>query len=295
MSNQEHRDGINTEKTTNDDVRDYYSQCHSIYHEKWSEDSDRESIHYGYFDEETDTLGEAVHRMKSKLADSVDLDPNDRVLDCSGGYGDNATWQAKERGADVVGLNISPLQISYARELAKERGVKDQVEFREDDFTKMETIEDNSFDVVWGLESICYADNKREFLEQAKRVLKDDGRIVVTDWYMEKRDLSWVEDFMVKQWLKGWRLNNYAHLEDFQNDLADLGFENITSEKAEQNIMKSARDIFLFSLWGYPLGKLLNFFGRRNDTELANAVACFYQYPALKSDAVTYSIISAEL
>lgn len=285
----------NPETATNDDVREYYSQCHSIYHEEWSTDSHRASIHYGYFDEHTDTLGEAVDNMKTQLADSVDLQPGEKVLDCSGGYGDNATWQAMERGAEVVALNISELQLSIARELAEERGVDDQVEFRHDDFTKMETIPDNEFDVVWGLESICYADDKSDFLEQAKRVLKDDGRIVVADWYMTKRDLNRLEEHMMVQWLKGWELNNYAHIDDFVGELVRLGFTDIESQNAEENIMKSARDICLFGLWGTPVGKIRQLFGRKNEIELGNAIACFYQYPALRSDACTYSIVSARL
>lgn len=279
-----------------DGVLEYYEDLDPIYNMKWTRGSSHGSnIHLGYYGEEESNRGEAVEKMKKVVADSVDIGPDDRVLDCSGGYGDNATWLAENRGCDVVGLNISKIQIKEAWELANKRNVLDNVEFRFDDFTEMKTIDENSFDVVWGLESICYAEDKTDFLEQAKRVLKDGGRIVVADWYMNKRDLSDEDEQIMQNWLDGWVVPNYAHIDDFIDCLDILSFSNIKCNDATENTMRTTRFLYYHGLWAYPVGTLLSKLGLVSKHFPGNGIACYNMHKAYKRDICMYGIVSAEL
>ncbi|ELZ00666.1 UbiE/COQ5 family methyltransferase [Natrialba aegyptia DSM 13077] len=233
--------------------------------------------------------------MKQIFADLINLSANDRVLDCSGGLGDNATWIAREYGAKTIGVNINRLQLGLARELAIDRNVKSLTEFRHDDFTQLETVENDSVDVVWAIESICYAEDKRDFLEQAKRVLKPKGRIVISDWFLDQRDFSKIEQFIMRKWLEGWKVPNYAHIDDFRENLSQLGFKNIRRQDATENTLPSARVLYLFSLWDYPLSKVLNAVGLREQLRLENTTAIHYMYYAYKLRLITYSIVAAKL
>ncbi len=281
-------------EVTNDDIREYYSELYGSYQARWTREG-HESLHVGYFDEEHTDHGPAVENMKRILADAVDIGPDDHVLDSGCGIGETATWIAKNRSATVTGLNISQMQIGRAREMAKDNGVEDQVSFNFDDFTEMETIEDDSKDVVWGLESICYADDKRDFLEQAKRVLKPGGRLMVADGYMTKRNLSGGEQKIMQRWLDGWRLPNLAHVDDFTADLEDLGFTDVNVRDVKENVMPSSKSLYYFSIFGYPIAKILQLINVKTETQVANAVACYYQYKALKKDLCTYGIVTAKL
>ncbi|PSP77740.1 hypothetical protein BRC81_09620 [Halobacteriales archaeon QS_1_68_20] len=279
----------------NERVREYYSETHNIYSSRWTLDSDPNTIHIGYYDDEHTSFGEAAQNMRRKVAEAVDVGPDDHVVDAGCGLGGTATWIAENRGATVTGLNITEVQLEHGRELAEERGVSDKVTFNFDDFTEMETIEDDSVDVVWGLESICYAEDKRDVLEQAERVLKPGGHIVVADGYMTKRDLTDEEQRIMQKWLDGWELPNFAHVDDFTADLEDLGFSNINVHDAKENIMPSAKNLQRISLVGIPVMKLLEVVGVGSEHQTANMVGCYYQRKAFERNLTTYAIISAEL
>ena len=89
------------------------------------------------------------------------------LLPCAGG----SQWLARHVGASVLGVNINARQVEQARRLSRERGLEERVQFHVADFCATELAGD-SFDVVWALESACYAEDTRAFLAEAYRLLK---------------------------------------------------------------------------------------------------------------------------
>ena len=279
---------------TNDDIQEYYDQNHSIYYNSWGKDGDPWTIHFGYFDEENQTYDEASERLKQILAHKAQIKQGMHVLDCSAGYGDNAMWIAENKNCTTTGVNINQNQLDIARKLSVERSIDDDVTFNYDDFTELNTIEDDSIDVVWAVESVCYADKKRDFLEQAKRVLKPGGTLVMSDWFMRKRKLNVIERFAMKQWLNGWQVPNYAHIDDFVNSAEEFGFD-VETKDATEYTLRSSKALFLYSLLDYPMSKILTFLGKREKMRLSNTIACFYMYFAYRLNTITYSIVTATL
>ena len=87
--------------------------------------------------------------MNRELADRAEIGADDHVLDCGCGVGGSSVWLAAERDATVTGVDLVPLQLREARELAAERGVADRAAFARGDFTDLPLPAD-SVDVVWG-------------------------------------------------------------------------------------------------------------------------------------------------
>jgi len=253
------------------------------------------SIHYGYFDEDHTNRDTAVENMTRVVADFAEIGPGDRVLHCGCGIGGPATWVAKNRGAETIGININELHLEKARALAERRGVAEQTEFRHDDFTELDTIDDGEIDVVWGLEAICYAKDKREFLEEAARVLGDDGRLVVADGYMTKHDLTSSEEKVMQKWLDGWKVPHLAHIEDFQDDMRDLEFENLRVHCNDEHVKPFSRGTFMASFPRYLYAKLRQLIGKGTKTEVDHIVGCHYQYRALRKGLWTHSIVYGEV
>lgn len=64
------------------------------------------------------------------LAQSIALKSGDSVLEIGSGWGGFAEYAAREIGAKVTGLTISPSQLDYARARIFREGLADRVEFR---------------------------------------------------------------------------------------------------------------------------------------------------------------------
>jgi SAM-dependent methyltransferase len=82
---------------------------------------------------------------------------------------------AKQKGVQVIGIDAAPGLLEVARRRNPDTN------FMEEDLEAM-PFADNSFDVVTGFNSFQYAGNFSNALQEAKRVLKPGGRLVIGIW-----------------------------------------------------------------------------------------------------------------
>ncbi|RZO67634.1 MAG: class I SAM-dependent methyltransferase [Parvularculaceae bacterium] len=117
-----------------------------------------------------DNLEAAQLNKYSNLADFIDLQPDDQVLEIGCGWGGFAEYAAKHRGARVTGLTLSKEQLNYAQERIFREGLSDRVQFKLTDYRDM----DGSFDKVASIEMFeavgkeywpTYFSKVREFLK----------------------------------------------------------------------------------------------------------------------------------
>jgi ubiquinone/menaquinone biosynthesis C-methylase UbiE len=173
----------------NQHVIDYFDQTHNDYRRLWGIDRHR-GLHCGYFDETHSRHDDAVLNMNRIVAETAQIAPGDRVLDAGCGIGGSSFWLT-ENFADlsVTGININEMQISIANEHLQQQRHQPTLEFRVADFVQT-GLASESFDVVWALESMCYADDKQAFLDEAFRLLKPGGRLVIDDGFLTREELN---------------------------------------------------------------------------------------------------------
>jgi tocopherol O-methyltransferase len=276
---------------SSEEIIDYYSQCYPDYRRFWGVEKNL-SIHYGYHDRLHTGHGEALVNMNRVLAGVAKVCPGNAVLDAGCGIGGSTIWLAKSLGARVVGLNIDRMQIEVARRMAHRRGAENLACFVVGDFTKT-SFPDSSFDVVWGLESICYAEDKRTFLEEAKRVLKGGGRLIVADGFLARDDMAGSEMRDVERWLSGWAVQSLASVGQFTHDLEDLGFRGIIYSDITANVMPSSKRMFATGLATYPLAKYLECIHARSKIQAGHLISIFYQHLTLRRGLWEYGIFCA--
>ena len=92
-----------------------------------------------YFREpEHDTLEQAQRNKLIHATTKLQLKPGMTVAEIGSGWGGFAIHLARETGAHVTAVNVSPEQIKIARENAQAAGVANRVEFRELDYGHLE-------------------------------------------------------------------------------------------------------------------------------------------------------------
>jgi cyclopropane fatty-acyl-phospholipid synthase-like methyltransferase len=272
-------------------ILDYYRESHIDYQMIWGTFRHL-GLHYGYHDAEHRGHHAAVLNMNRQVARRLAVQPGHRLVDAGCGIGGTSIWMAQECGADVTGVNISPEQLARATRLAQQRGLAQQVRFVQRSYTDT-GLPDGQFDGVYGMESVSYAIDKRDFIREAYRLLKPGGRLVITDGFMNDKSFPehLREDY--QRWLNGWAVNNLAGVQQFQRDLTELGFRDIQFEDACARVLPSSRRMHLaakYTLWG---GKLLEKLHIRTPVQTGNIIAAKLQYPCLIGRAWIYGIVTA--
>ena len=86
------------------------------------------------FEDGTADLTAAQHNKYRRLAEAIDLQPGQRLLEIGCGWGGFAEYAARTFGAKVVGLTISKEQRDFAQKRIQDSGLSDRVEIRLQDY-----------------------------------------------------------------------------------------------------------------------------------------------------------------
>ncbi len=122
------------------------------------------------------------------------LKEGETVLDLGSGTGFDCFLAAQKVGKSgkVIGVDMTPEMIEKAKENAKKGSYKN-VEFRLGEIENL-PVEDNSVDVIISNCVINLSPYKKKVFEEANRVLKPGGRIMVSDIVLAKELPSEVKD-----------------------------------------------------------------------------------------------------
>jgi tocopherol O-methyltransferase len=232
--------------TSNKDIIRYFDQHQIIYTLFWS----RRALHCGFWYEDTKNLADAILNTDKFIVDVLAIDSNDTVLDAGCGVGGTSMHIAETTGAKVAGLTLSDAQLSIARRKAAKSPAASQLNFSKQDFTDT-TFKENTFSKVFGIESICYAHRKIDFLNEAYRVMIPGGRIAVVDLFLTEEKLTAEEMKIYTDTIEGCAVPNLSTIEQFRKSLEQAGFKPVAFYNMTDHIKKSSHKLYCRALFTY--------------------------------------------
>lgn len=166
-------DTLLEKKLDNEAVAKYYRKSDFFYNKVLNRGG--HSIHVGLSDD--GLYRKADFRKQAQFVGSLLDRPDMQVLEVGAGQLYNTRYLAKQ----YPGQHFTALDIP-GRRFLKNR-VPSNLRLVEGDYHDLSLFPENSFDIVFGVETICYSKNKNRVVAEISRVLKPGGKLVIFDTF----------------------------------------------------------------------------------------------------------------
>ena len=217
------------------DIREFYDASSGLWESIWGE-----HMHHGYYGRNGNYKLERrqaqIELIEELLlwADCNPENPPQNIIDVGCGIGGSTLHLAQKFNACATGITLSPVQASRAKERAAEAGWDDRVGFEVANALDM-PFEDNSFDLVWSLESGEHMPDKTKFLQECYRVLKPEGKMIMVTWCHRETDsvagdLTPDEIAHLKEIYRVYCLPYVISLSEYRAIATECGFKNLRSD-----------------------------------------------------------------
>lgn len=232
----------------------YYTEASQDY-ESWSPGF---NMHFGYWRSGLNPfrLEPMLEEMTRQASARLAL-PNERVqiLDAGCGLGACARRASLEYSAwRIHALTLVGGQTRQAHLLTTAAGLAKRIGFIQGDYCRAPWA-DGAFDGAYAVESACHADgpDKGEFIDEAARLLKAGGRLVVADGFLKhSRPMNRLFRACYVRVCRNWAVESFADRDAFTERLVRAGFRDVTVEEISYRIAPSVMHIPLVTarfLW----------------------------------------------
>jgi tocopherol O-methyltransferase len=161
-------------------IQELYDASSGLWEQIWGE-----HMHHGYYGADGQQKKErrqAQIDLIEELLQWAQVQQAERILDVGCGIGGSSLYLAQKFNASATGITLSPVQAARAKERAQAMGLdSSRSTFLVADALNM-PFADNSFDLVWSLESGEHMPNKKQFLQECYRVLQPGGTLIMATW-----------------------------------------------------------------------------------------------------------------
>lgn len=198
------------------------------------------TIHFGHFGKGVRTHEEAVLNRNNIAGKRLDLDAlaktNSVILDAGCGVGGTCIQFAKKYpNIKFIGITNTPFEIKLAHKFAQQNLVSSNTAFIVGDYLKIGII-NNYFDGIFAIQSFGRANDKKQFLHEAYRILKPNKKILIDDAFMNKKPDKYFIKLLYDIYCTSWEVPYIQDIENFKFYLKEVGFGNIQVTDTTKNV-----------------------------------------------------------
>ena len=274
----------------NKSIVSYYDNTRLDYRILWFGKKNR-SVHFGYYDHEIKSHGEALLNLNKVLAQKSGVKDGDIILDAGCGHGGSSVWLAENYNVQVTGITLVPHQVIKARNVARKRALDHRISFSEQDYSNT-NFKDESFTLIWACESMCHAKDKLDFYREAYRLLKPGGRLICADYFRTQRPLNKEGEKLLHDWLDGWSIKDIDAFSEHKTNAEQCGFVEFNLENITEYTKPSLRHLHSMASKLWRFGQLLKGIGLRNNINHGNHFGSIKQFEALENHLWYYGLLS---
>lgn len=220
----------------------------------WAKASEA-GFHFGIVKKLSDIFSNdrMIQNLTDKVVESIPHDA-ERILDAGCGLG-HIMWHIEKvatlKHAELVGITLSERQKEEGSEFLFLK--KSRAKILQQDFQKT-SFADNTFDSILFVESLSYGsgEGKRSAIEEAFRILKPGGTIIIADAFLTKSEQKFgnIFNFLNKETKKFWSISSWIQEKRFQEVIYEKA---IVVEKAEDLKWRTTPSFLHIILYWFPV------------------------------------------
>ena len=191
-----------------------------------------EHIHAGYYRHKSDDFKKAKIELIYQALNKFKIKNCKNILDVGCGIGGTCRILSKKfPTANIIGISISQEQIARAKELSKNYP---NVSFKYADALKL-PFKKNYFDLVWSCECGAHIKNKKQYVNELKRVSSD--KIILMDWCLSDtlKPANNTEKKLVKRVQKQWQHAKFASVKEYKKLFGGNCKDEIWTQETKQS------------------------------------------------------------
>ncbi len=168
--------------TLNTRIKDFYDASTPLWLNTWGE-----QMHHGYYGPDgkrkTEHKQAQIDMIEELLAWGQAPEQVRSFLDAGCGVGGSSRYLAlRHPEATGLGVTLSPVQAQNGERYNQEAGVSDRLNIRAQDVYTLEEKHNNSFDLIWSMESAEHMKDKQALMDLFYRLLRPGGKLVMATW-----------------------------------------------------------------------------------------------------------------
>jgi len=209
-------------------IAGFYDSSSGVWEKVWGE-----HMHHGFYDDSRKDHVQAQVDMIDKVLEwsGADDAPPTSVLDVGCGIGGSSRHIARKYGSSGIGITLSPVQAARAQQLSNDQGLGEALSFEVADALHM-PFADNSFDLIWSMESGEHMPDKQQFVSELARVCKPGGRVIVVAWCHRdlepgEQALAMREERLLRTINRAYFLPRWCSVADYMRYASEQGLSEI--------------------------------------------------------------------